>query len=97
MAKHFGVSQSFTSTIGTGSSSFVDLFVDQPGDVLGRGILVEQVERLAHLLEHRHDRVVAVEEHPVVEVVVDPGAHGRLDVGEVDQHPAVVELGRPRS
>ena len=64
-----------TST--TGRPARGRLVEDQPGDVLGRRVDVHHEDRLALRLEDRQDRVVAAEQHVVVEVLVDPAAGRR--------------------
>ena len=64
---------------------------DQLGDVFRRRIHVQQIHRLALLFQDRHDRVVAVQNHAVVEMIVDPAVDAALDLVEIDDHPLPVE------
>ncbi len=43
---------------------------------------------LATFLEQRQDRIVAAEEHVVIQVVINPLLHGFFDIAEVDEHAA---------
>src|SRR5690606_37570879 len=66
---------------------------DELGDVFGRGVEIDEVERFAQLFQGRHRRVVAPQNHAVVEIFVDPAAHHSFDVGKIEHHAAPVELG----
>src|SRR5260221_2544953 len=68
---------------------------DQPGDALDSRIAVEQLHRLAQLLERFDERVVVAQQHLVIEFRVDPALDDALDVAEVADHVAIVE--RPRA
>ncbi len=37
-------------------------------------------------------RIVLMECHPVIEVVVDPSAEGSLDVAEIGEHTSIIEV-----
>src|SRR5437016_6750719 len=67
---------------------------EQPGDVLGRRVDVHHVERLALLAEQGEYRVVLVQQHLVVEVLVDPAADGALEAAEIEDHAQRVERRR---
>ena len=51
--------------------------------------------RLAELLERGDQRIVVPEQHPVIELLVDPAFHDSLDVAEIADHVAVVERPGP--
>ena len=59
------------------------------------GIAVEQIHRLAQLLERRDERIVVPQQHLVIELLVDPALDDALDVAEVADHVAVVERAGP--
>src|SRR5689334_8774838 len=47
---------------------------NQTGDVFGGGILIHKEQRLAHLLKQWYGRIGFLQQHPMVELFVDPGA-----------------------
>src|SRR5581483_3456496 len=65
---------------------------DQTGDPLDRRVAVEKVDRLAERRERRNERVVLAQDHLVIELAIDPAFHDPLDVAEIADHVAVVEL-----
>ena len=67
---------------------------DQLGDVLRSRTFVHQIQRLSQLLKHGHGGVRALENHAVVEVLVDPTVHDAFDLREIQHHAAIVQ---PRS
>ena len=64
--------------------------MDMSSDVFRSGVPVDRVMGLAEFLEHRNQRVFAVQDHAMVEIVVDPGLDDVFDVREVDYHAAMV-------
>ena len=50
------------------------------------------MHRLAQLSEDRDDRIGFVQDHAVVEIVINPARHLLFDVGKIDDHPAMIEL-----
>lgn len=62
------------------------------GEILGSGIRGKDKHRLAVRAKDINQRVVLVEGHPVVEILVDPSAQGSLDVAEIGEHTAIVEM-----
>src|SRR6185436_1721432 len=40
----------------------------------------------------REDRIIAVKNHLVIELLINPDLHGSFDVAEVDNHAAFVEM-----
>ena len=64
---------------------------DQPGDALDRRVALEQVHRLAKRLERFDERIIAPQDHLVIELAIDPPFDDSLDVAEVHHHVAVVE------
>src|SRR5262249_34365221 len=64
---------------------------DQPGDVLRRRADVEHEDRVARLAQKRQHGVVAVQQHLVVELGVDPAADDALEQREVEHHAQRVE------
>ncbi len=67
------------------------LVENQLGDPLHGGIAIEEIHRLAQLLQRRHERIVVPQQHLVIELGVDPSLHDSLDVAEIADHVAVVE------
>ncbi|CAK9062147.1 Spermidine synthase, partial [Durusdinium trenchii] len=61
-------------------------------DVLGGRVPVDQIDLFTEFFEERDDRVFAMQDHPVVEFGIDPGPQFCLDVAEVDEHAAVINL-----
>lgn len=66
---------------------------DQLRDILGRGVVGDQEERLKMLAEDRHHRIGLIQNHAVIEFIVDPGSNGLFNVREVDEHPSGIEFG----
>jgi hypothetical protein len=62
------------------------------GDVLSRGVAVHDVALLAELRQNFDQRIIPVENHSVVKIVVDPGFNDLFDIGKVDHHAAEVRL-----
>src|SRR6516165_1016920 len=56
---------------------------DQPCDVLGRRVDVEHEHRLALGLQERKHRVVLVQEHFVIQGLIDPAADHALESREI--------------
>src|SRR4051794_8777324 len=56
--------------------------IDEAGDILGGRVLVHDEDALAVLPEDGEDRVVAPQQHVVIEVVVDPALDLGLDLDE---------------
>ena len=71
------------------------LIEDQPRDALDSRIAVDDEDRLAELLERRHQRIVVAQDHLVIELAIDPALDDPLDVAEVADHVAVVERAGP--
>ena len=61
---------------------------DRLGDVLGGRIYRQDEQRLAELFQVRSSRVVFMQNHAVIELLVDPCPYDFLDVRKVHQHPA---------
>src|SRR6187431_425937 len=68
---------------------------NQLRDALRGGIAVEQVHRLAHLLQRSNERIVLPQDHLVIELLIDPALDDAFDVAEVSDHVAAVESGGP--
>ena len=69
------------------------VFIDQPCDVLGRRIAVHLENAFAAFSQQGQERIVTTQQHVVVKVILDPVLDLSLDLGEIDQHPAFIELG----
>src|SRR5436190_2485705 len=67
---------------------------DQARDPFDGRVALEQVDRLAELLERLDQRIVLAQDHLVIELAVDPAFHDPLDVAEVADHVARVEAAR---
>src|SRR5262249_50574474 len=67
---------------------------DQLGNVFGRWVNVQHKHRLALMAQQRQHRVVAVQQHLVVERLVDPRAHHGFHAGKVHDHAEVVKARR---
>ena len=65
---------------------------DQARDALDRRIAVEEIHRLTERLQRLDERIVVAQQHLVVERRIDPAFHDALDVAEIADHIAVVEL-----
>jgi len=68
------------------------LQVDELGDALSGRVHVQQKIRLLQLLKRRQDRVVFMQDHLVIEIVVDPRLHHPLDLAEINDHAQSIEL-----
>lgn len=77
-----------------GKAMFQRKLVNEFGEIFGRRIHIEQIERLVHLAQDFHSRIVAMQDHAVIEIVVDPASDDAFDIREVDHHAAIIELGR---
>lgn len=66
--------------------------VDELGEVLCGGVFIDEVVGFVLLLEHGQDRIVLVQDHLVIEIVIDPGLHDPFNFAEVDDHAELVEL-----
>ena len=66
-------------------------FENPLGDVLRRRVGVHQIDRFAQFFEHFHGGVGAIEDHAMVEILVDPTADDLLDLREVQHHAVRVE------
>ena len=70
------------------------MVVDQFRDALGGRVHINHHHRLALAAQFGKDRVVAVQDHLVVERLIDPRADDLLDLGEIDHHAERIERGR---
>src|SRR5262245_50112383 len=68
--------------------------VNELCDVLGSGVYVHDEERLALLLEKRQSGVILVQEHLVIEMLVDPAAEDTFDLREIADHAENVQTRR---
>jgi hypothetical protein len=68
------------------------LQVDELGDALRCRVHIEQIIGFLQLLKRRQDRVVFMQDHLVIEVVVDPRLHHPFDLAEIDDHAQRIEL-----
>ena len=68
------------------------LQVDEFGDALRSRVHVEQVIGFLQLLKSRQNRVVFMQDHLVIEVVIDPRLHHPFDLAEIDDHAQRIEL-----
>jgi hypothetical protein len=68
------------------------VFKDQPGDILRCRIAVHHENTLSALTEHRQEGIVLAQQHVVIQVFVNPLLDRPLDIGEIDQHPPLIEL-----
>ena len=59
--------------------------------MLHRGIAVDDKHGLAQPLQRLNQRVIASQDHLVVELAIDPSLDDPLDVREIAHHVAVVE------
>src|ERR1051325_3985945 len=73
---------------------FDGVVVNQSRDPFDGRIAVEEEHGLAELLEGLDERIVAPQQHLVIERVVDPPLHRGFDVAEVAHHIPAVELAR---
>ena len=64
---------------------------DDLRDMLDGGVRVDEEDRLTQSLQGRDERVVAAEDHLVIDRLVDPALDDSLDVAEVAHHVARVE------
>ena len=62
------------------------------GDVFGSRIHGENHQWLAEFLQIWQGGIGFVQNHAVIELLVDPRPHDLFDVGEIHQHAAIVEL-----
>jgi len=67
---------------------------NQAGDAFHGRIAVEDEHRLSEPLERSHQRIVVTEQHLVIELFVNPSFHEALDVAEVADHVAAIEVPR---
>src|SRR5580704_12731481 len=103
MRRRLEATSSFCPVFGERSWRFPDLdahhgktlaggvLENEPGDALDGRVAVEEIDRLAQLLQGLQERIVAPEHHPVIELLVDPPLDSALDVAEVADHVASVE------
>jgi hypothetical protein len=89
---------------GTGGSGLPELDFDDTkarrhadiveglGEVLRGRISRENEDRLTVRSKDVNERIVLVKGHPVVEIFIDPSAEGTLDVAEISEHAAIVEV-----
>lgn len=75
-----------------GKFCFLGLLINQLRDVFCRRVCVDDINRLVEFLQKGDRRIVAVQDHFVVEFVVDPGSQRVFDVAEVYEHPPFVEV-----
>ncbi len=68
---------------------------DEAGDALDGRVAVEHVDRLAELPKRGDERIVVTEQHPVIELRVDPPLDDALDVAEVAHHVAGIQRVAP--
>ena len=68
---------------------------DQLGNVLHGRIVVADEHRFAERTERFQQRVVAPQDHPVVELPVDPSLDDALDLSEITDHLPIVQRLRP--
>ena len=66
-----------------GKAIIPGIIEDDAGDVLCRRVRVEKKKRLSQFQEHGDDRVVAVKDHTMIEVFVNPLADNAFDVGKI--------------
>src|SRR5690606_37533541 len=67
------------------------LIENQLRNPLDRRIALEDVDRLAQLLQRLHQRIVVPEDHLVIQLAIDQPLDDPLDVAEVGNHVPVVE------
>jgi hypothetical protein len=65
---------------------------DHPGDVLRGGVELQRDEDLARGAQRRRERIVPVQEEPVIDALVQEGAQGPLDGVEVGDHALRIQL-----
>lgn len=58
--------------------------------ILGRGVSIEQQNGLMMLPQDGHHGIVAVQDHVMIEILIDPVADGLFDVPEIGQHSAII-------
>ena len=68
------------------------VFIDQPRDVLGRRVAVHLEYALTTFSQQGQEWIVATQQHVMVKMIVDPVLDLPLDLGEIDQHAARIEL-----
>jgi hypothetical protein len=66
--------------------------VNQPRDILSRRVAFHLEYALTAFAQQGQEWIVATQEHVVVKVFVDPKLNLPPDLGEIDQHPACIEL-----
>src|SRR5690348_10424303 len=66
--------------------------VNQLGDILGRRVGIHQEHWFAKLFQYGDRRIIAVQDHAMIEIVVDPTADHALDVAEIEHHAAMIKL-----
>jgi hypothetical protein len=50
------------------------------------------MQRFSKFMQIGDDRVILTEDHPVIELFVDPTTDHIFDIREIDDHPAVIEF-----
>ena len=66
-------------------------FKNEFGDVFRRRVVVNQTKRLAEFLKRGNGRVIAAQNHAVVQLIINPTTHNTFNVGEVEHHAAVIQ------
>jgi hypothetical protein len=74
-----------------GETSFLGMFVNESGDILRGGIRVHLEYTFATFPQERQQRVVATEQHIVIEHFIDPALDFMLDLTKIYQHATRVE------
>ena len=65
--------------------------IDEPGNVLGCWVAINQVERLPQFLQRGHGWIVSMKDHAMIQGVVNPSTDNSLNVGKVDHHAPLIE------
>jgi hypothetical protein len=69
------------------------VFINQLRDVLGGGIAIHLEYALTTFAQQGQEWIVTTQKHVMVKMVFDPVLDLPLDLGEIDEHPARIQLG----
>ena len=68
------------------------MVIDQLGNVLRGGIGIHHMDRFALTQKVGQHRIVTMQDHPMVKVLVDPLSHRVLEPAKINHHSQVVKL-----
>jgi len=61
------------------------------GNILGGGIELHDIDGFRHILKDGYQRVIAVQNHPMVQILVDPTLKDPFDISEIQDHAKFVK------